>query len=60
MLVAVSGYTIRRIVVVHLTVIVEQPTGLEALLEEIRYRTASELRNETSVDKAEISGATTA
>ena len=51
---AVSGNTIRRIVVVLLTVTEERQTGLEALREEIRYRTASELRNETLADKAEI------
>ena len=59
MLVAASGNTIRRIVAVRLTAIAERRTGLEALLEVIPYRTGSELRNETLVDKAAISGATT-
>ena len=45
---------------VLLTVTEERLTGLEALREEIRYRTGSELRNETLADKAEISGVTIA
>lgn len=60
MSVAASGNTILRIAVALRMVIVELQTGSEAVLAEIRWATASELRNETSVDKAAISGVTTA
>ena len=43
-----------------LTVIEELQTGLEARREVILYRTASERRRETSVDKVAISGVMTA
>lgn len=46
--------------VVLLTVTVEQQTGLADPREAIRYRTANEPRNETSVVRAEISGVTIA
>jgi len=58
--VAASGNTIRRIVAALLTVIEELQTGLEARREVILYRTASERRSETSVDKGAISGVMTA
>jgi hypothetical protein len=52
--VVASGNTIRRIVVVRLTATEELQTGLAARREGILYRTASEPRRETSVDKAAI------
>ena len=57
---AASGNTIRRIVAALHTVIEELQTGLEARREVILYRTASERRRETSVDKVAISGVMTA
>ena len=60
MSVAVSGNTIRRIVVAHRTATVERRTGSAAVRAVIHCRTASERRNETLVDREEISGATIA
>jgi len=57
--IAESGNTIRRIVVVLLTETVGLRTGLEALPEVILYRIGNGQRKETLVDKAAISGATT-
>jgi hypothetical protein len=57
--IAESGNTIRRIVVVLHTAIAIPRTGLEAVPEVILYRTANAPRRETSVDKGAISGATT-
>ena len=52
---ATNGHTIRRTEVVHLTVIEVRPTDLVELLAVTRWAIDSEPRNETSVDKAEIS-----
>jgi hypothetical protein len=57
--IAESGNTTRRIVVVPLTETAGLRTGLEALPEVTLYRIGSAPRKEISVDKAEIFGATT-